>query len=290
MKLENLRCVCVAGAGQMGRQIAMNTAIHGFETRLFDANGAALENAQKWAGSYLKERVAKGRLTQEEAAAAKERLVFCGSLEEAASQADLVIEAIIEQLQAKRELFTRLCKIVSKDTVICSNSSSMVPSTFNDVVTVPARFGNLHYFNPALVMKLTEVVGSPLTSPETLETLAAFSRATGKTPVVLKKEIDGFIANRVLRAIDAETIYLVEEGVATPEDIDTALELGLRHPMGPFRMDDLVGLDVRYLIMKKNYEETGVKRPGYDVLEAKYLAGEWGKKTGKGWYDYSKES
>lgn len=290
MKLDALHSVCVAGAGQMGRQIALNNAIYGYETRLFDTEKGALESARSWADHYWEGRIAKGRMTPEAVAAAKEKLIFCSDLEEAAGGADLVVEAIIEQFEAKKALFSKLCKLVSEDAIICSNSSSMVPSTFQDVVTNPARFGNLHYFNPALVMKLTEVVGSPLTSPETLETLAAFSKATGKRPVVLKKEIDGFIANRVLRAIDAEAIYLVEAGIAEPEDIDAALELGLGHPMGPFRMDDLVGLDVRYLIMKKHYEETGIKRPGYDVVEAKYQAGELGKKTGKGWYDYSKEA
>lgn len=283
-----IKKVCVAGAGQMGRQIAMNSALCGCGVALYDANQAALDQAAEWARDYLAGRVQKGRLTQEEADRAGARLAFRADLEEACRDADLVVEAIIEDVTAKKELFVRICGLVRTDTLIASNSSSMVPSTFLDAVTAPERFANLHYFNPALVMKLVEVVGSPRTAPETLERLTAFARDMGKRPVVLKKEIDGFIANRVLRAISAEAMYLAEEGIADPQDIDAALELGLGHPMGPFRLDDLVGLDVAYLVAKKRYEDTGVKQIGYDLLEQKYQAGEWGKKTGKGWYDYGK--
>lgn len=281
--------ICVAGAGQMGRQIALNSAIHGHMTTLWDEYADALESAQLWTEEYLAGRCKKGKLIQAKADEIKSRLKFVQTLEDACADADLVIEAIIEDVTAKKELFTRICSIVKSSTLIASNSSTMVPSTFTDSLTHPERFGNIHYFNPALVMKLVEIVGSPYTAPETLQVFSEFARENGKTPIVLKKEIDGFIANRILRVIGEEAMYLLEQGIAAPEDIDAALELGLGHPMGPFRLDDLIGLDVAYLIAKKRFEETGCKQNGYDLLEQKYLAGEWGKKSGKGWYTYNTE-
>ena len=284
--MQALKGICVAGAGQMGRQIALNSAIHGYTTALWDEYAGALDNARAWAEEYLAGRIKKGRLSQAEVEEIQGRLRFAPTLEEACAGAGLVLEAIVEDKAAKKMLFSRICALVDETTLIASNSSTMVPSTFTDCLSHPERFGNIHYFNPALVMKLVEIVGSPDTSPETLSAFADFARHSGKTPVVLYKEIDGFIANRVFRVIGEEAMYLLEQGIADPQSIDTALELGLGHPMGPFRLDDLIGLDVAYLIAKKRFDETGRKQNGYDLLEQKYLAGEWGKKSGKGWYTY----
>ena len=286
LQMASLQQICVAGAGQMGRQIALNSAMHGYPTALWDEYAGALENARAWTAQYLEGRCRKGRLTPAEAEEVQSRLRFVPALEEACAGAALVIEAIIEDVSAKKALFTRICGMVGPDVLIASNSSTMVPSTFADSLTHPERFGNIHYFNPALVMKLVEIVGSQQTAPQTLEAFAAFARQNGKTPVILNKEIDGFLANRILRAIGNEAMYLLEQGIAGPQDIDAAVELGLGHPMGPFRLDDLIGLDVAYLIAKKRLEETGRKQNGYDLLEQKYRAGEWGKKSGKGWYTY----
>ena len=138
-------------------------------------------------------------------------------------------------------------------------------------------------------MKLTEVVQGPQTSEETVQFLLDFSRKTGKDPVWVKKEIEGFIANRILRAVANEALYLVEEGVATPEEIDIAAEKGLNYPMGPFKLMDLTGVDLSYFNLKRVYDETGEKRAGFDLLKKKYEANEWGRKTGKGWYEYPKK-
>lgn len=283
---EIKKVAVIGGNGQMGRQIGLNTAIHGIDTNLYVRSQESLEKANEWVNDYIKGRVEKGKMTEEQAGSALAKLHIVTSLEEAAKEADLVIEAIVEDKNIKEDLFKQLDKIVSQDTIIATNSSVMVSSMFKDVVSNPSRLINLHYFNPALVMKLTEIVQGPHTSDETVQKLIEFSKITGKKPVWLKKEIDGFIVNRILRAITNEALYLTEEGIATPEDIDTAVENGLNHPMGPFKIMDFSGLDTCYLVARNMLEETGFRKPGIDLLEEKYKNKEWGRKTGKGWYDY----
>lgn len=287
MKIDELKRVCVVGAGTMGRQIALHNAIHGYETTLTDASPAVLENAETWKREYLAGRVAKGRLTQEQADAAAARLRIVNSLEEAAGDADLVIEAVIEKLDVKREVFAQLDRIAPPRAILATNSSTIVSSKIADATERPSQVANLHYFNPALVMQLVEVVQGPHTSDETAETLVEFVRRTGKVPIHLKKEISGFVANRLLHALAREACFLLENGIATHEEIDLAAEKALGHPMGPFRLMDNNGIDVAYLVRKQRYEETGREedRPPR-VIEEKYLKGEWGRKTGKGFYDY----
>lgn len=286
MNIEEVKKIAVFGCGQMGRQIGLNNAIYGFDTYITDTNLEAVDNTQKWAEEYIKGRIEKGRLKEEEAKAALAKFHTAKTLKEAAENADIIIEAIIEDKQIKERFFSEIDKIAKKNAIIVTNSSFMVSSMFKEIVSNPSRLANLHYFNPALVMKLTEVVQGPHTSDETVETLMEFSKKTGKKPVLVKKEIDGFIANRILRAVTNEALYLLEEGVATPEDIDTAVENGLNYPMGPFRLMDLTGIDTGYLVAKLMLEQTGFRKPGIDLLEEKYRKKEWGRKTGKGWYIY----
>lgn len=286
MNIEEVKKIAVFGCGQMGRQIGLNNAIYGFDTYITDTNLEAIDNTQKWADEYIKGRIEKGRLKEEEAKAALAKFHTAKTLKEAAENADIIIEAIIEDKQIKERFFSEIDKIAKKNAIIVTNSSFMVSSMFKEIVSNPSRLANLHYFNPALVMKLTEVVQGPHTSDETVETLMEFSKKTGKKPVLVKKEIDGFIANRILRAVTNEALYLLEEGVATPEDIDTAVENGLNYPMGPFRLMDLTGIDTGYLVAKLMLEQTGFRKPGIDLLEEKYRKKEWGRKTGKGWYVY----
>ena len=276
----------VIGGGAMGRQIALNTAIHGYEVAVCESFPAALESLESWKEEYLAGRVAKGRMTQEQVDAVKARFSITDDLEVACKDADIVIEAIIEDKQAKTDLLSKVSKLVRPDTVIATNSSFMVSSTFADVVEHPERLANLHYFAPALVMKLVEVVGGEHTSQETLNKLMEFGRSTGKTPALVKKEEDGFIVNNILKAIKEEAYRLVNEGVCSLEDLDTAVELGLGHPMGPFKIDDMNGLDVRYNVLKRRYEETGIKSHGFDMIEKMYQQGRYGKKTKHGFYDY----
>lgn len=282
--------VAVVGAGAMGRQIALNTALHGVPTALYDVSPAALEDARAWTDTYLQGRVEKGRLTPEEASAARGRLAFFTELEPCVADADLVIEAVVENLDVKREVFAALDRAAPPHAILATNSSTIVSSRLADATNRPAKVANLHYFNPALVMELVEVVGGPHTAPETVEALMAFARRTGKTPIHVKKEIFGFVANRILHALAKEAFFLMENGYATHEEIDLAVEKGLRHPMGPFRLMDLTGLDVAYHVRMEKYRLTGREedKPPRSLVE-KYMRGEFGRKTGKGWYTYDKE-
>lgn len=292
MKIEDIKTVLVVGAGAMGQQIAMNTALngraHNYNVILCDSFPAALEKAQKWAPDYLAGRVAKGRITQEEADQVAANLSFSDNVEEAAAQADLVIEAIIENLDAKRELFQKISKVCKPDTILGTNSSNIVSSKLADVTEHPERLLNMHYFNPALVMQLVEIVRGPHTADETIQTAYAFAENTGKKPIIIQKEIAGFVANRINAAVTREACLLLEKGIASVEDIDTACEKGLNYPMGPFRLMDLTGLDVNYYVRRDRFAESGDPNdaPSPLVID-KVIKGEYGRKTGKGWYDYT---
>ncbi|MBE6957390.1 MAG: 3-hydroxyacyl-CoA dehydrogenase family protein [Ruminococcaceae bacterium] len=276
----------VIGGGAMGRQIALNTAIHGYEVAVCESFPAALESLENWKESYLAGRVEKGRMTQEQVDAVKARFAVTADLAVACKDADIVIEAIIEDKQAKLDLLGRVSKLVRADTLITTNSSYMVSSTFAGVVDHPERLANLHYFMPALVMKLVEVVRGDHTSQETVDKLMAFARETGKTPTLVQKEEDGFIVNNILNAIKEEAYRLVSQGVCTTADLDAAVKLGLGHPMGPYELDDMSGVDVRYNVLKRRYEEKGVKSNGYDMIEKLVQEGRLGKKVKHGFYDY----
>lgn len=294
MKIDDVKKVAVVGAGAMGRQIAMNTVLngrkYGYVVTLCDSFPKAVENATAWAKEYLAGRVKKGRITQEEADTIACRWTVTGDVDGAVKDADVVIEAIIEKLDAKRELFAHISQLVKLDTLLATNSSNIVSSKLADVTKNPERLCNMHYFNPALVMKLVEVVKGPHTSEETAQLAKKFATRTGKTPIILRKEIAGFVANRINAAVTYEALSLLQQGVASVEDIDTACEKGLNYPMGPFRLMDLTGIDVNYLVRKDRYAESHDERdaPNPLVIE-KVKKGEFGRKTGKGWYDYTNE-
>lgn len=283
-----IRKVCVIGGGAMGRQIALNTAIYPFEVTVFDANAACLEDLAAWKESYLAGRIAKGRMSEEQVAGIQSRFTICDTLEAAVKDADLVIEAIVEREDIKRSVLKQVSDLVRPDTLITTNSSRMVSSLFKNDVANPSRLANLHYFNPALVMKLVEVVKGEHCSQETAEALMAFCKATGKTPILLNREVDGFVVNRILQAINDEARWLVQEGYCSYEDVDIACENGLSHPMGPFRLNDLTGIDVTLNVMDRRYEMFGEKPIGYDMIKSMVEEGRLGKKVGRGFYDYTK--
>ena len=282
----NIKTVCVVGGGMMGRQIALSTAKYDFQVYVTDSNTEVCQQAKDWAADYLAGRVSKGRMTQEEADAVAARFHVTSSLEEAAKNADLVIEAIFENEDAKHDIFRKLNELAPKTAILATNSSTMVSSIFKNDVDDPSRVANLHYFNPALVMELTEVVKGEHTSEETAQALMDFSTATGKRPVLLRKEVEKFIVNRIISAIANEAYWLVENGYCTYQDIDLACEKGAGHKMGPFRSKDLTGIDRNFLMMQDEYDRTGKKPLGYDLFKEQYDQGRYGRKNGHGFYDY----
>jgi 3-hydroxybutyryl-CoA dehydrogenase len=282
--------LAVIGAGSMGAQIAQQAALHGLEVSLQDVSADQLERATASNRRLLERRVAKGRLERTEMESALARVRASTELAGAVERADVVVEAIVEEREAKRELFGRLDRLAPEQALLASNSSTMGISELVGGLGHPERCCNMHFFYPPLVMDLVEVVKGQQTSEETVARAMAFARDIGRTPVLLRKEIPGFIVNRILHMATQEAYRLLDAGVAGVEDIDLAVEKGLRWPLGPFRLGDMTGLDVTYGARKHIYDSTGDERfQPSPALEAKVRAGELGRKTGRGWYAYPKE-
>jgi len=284
---HEIKSICIIGAGNMGHQIALLSAIQGYNVKCIDVSEEIMQQAQSFAKKYLAGRAEKGAMSKEQAEAALLRLQFTTDLAEAARDADYVIEAAVERLEVKKSIFAQLDKICPPHTILATNSSAMASSLLADVVKRPDKLCNMHFFNPALVMRIVEVVRGPQTSDETVEVTMNLAHALGKTPVYLMKEIEGFIVTRVLGALMHEAISLVEKGIASPQDIDIAVEGALNHPMGPFRLMDLTGIDLTYTMMEERFKQTGNpedKPPAF--IAEKYKAGHYGRKTGQGFYKY----
>ena len=279
--------LAVIGAGSMGAQIAQQAALHGVDVRLHDKSSEQLAKALESNRGHVMRRVEKGKLGQDEAEAALSRVRTTTDIADAAAGADFVIEAVFEDLQLKRAVFAELDRSAEPETVLASNSSTMGISKIADVTSGPERCVNVHFFYPVLVMDLVEVVRGPQTSDATVERAMAMVREMGRTPVLVNKEIDGFIVNRILHAATQEAYRLLDAGVASFEDIDVAVEKALNWPMGPFRLGDFSGLDVTYNARLHMYRTTGDERfrPS-PQLEAKVKSGKLGRKSGEGWYRY----
>lgn len=288
MGIESIKQITVVGAGNMGHQIALNAAICGFNVACTDINADTLAKAEAFVDSYLPERVTKERLTPAQAQQARANIRFTGSLEDAVANADYVIEAAVEVLDIKRNIFTELDRLAPRHAILATNSSFIVSSKIADATQRPDKVINLHFFNPALVMKLVEVVQGPHVSDETAQVSMALCEKLNKVPVHLKKEVEGFLLNRIFAVIGREAHWLHEMGVASIEDIDKACVHGAGHPMGPFTLNDLTGLDLAYTVCMEKFKETGdlAELPPPSLVEH-VMKGEFGKKTGKGWYDYS---
>lgn len=291
MKLEDIKRIAVIGAGNMGHQIALQAALSGFDVKCSDVNDETLKKAQAFVADYLPGRVRKGRLTAEQAQAAQSRIRFTSSMEEAVRDADYVIEAAPEVLQLKRNIFADLDRMAPPHAILATNSSAIVSSRIADATQRPDKVINMHFFNPALVMKLVEVVKGPHVGDATADVTMQLSEALGKVPVLLRKEVDGFLLNRIFAAISREAMWLLEMGVAEVEDIDKACVYGAGHPMGPFRLNDLTGLDLSYIMRMEKFRASGdpADLPSPRLVEH-YMRGEYGQKTGKGWYDYGDDT
>ncbi len=290
MDIKDVRNICVVGAGVMGHQIAILCAMRGYKTTCTDINEDILRKAEKFANSYLPDRVAKGKLTEKEAEAARRNLIFTPDLKEAAREADYVIEAVIEAMEAKRQLFAELDRLAPDHAILSTNSSRIVSSLICDVTRRPSKVLNLHFNNPALVMKLVEVVQGPHVSNETAQISMALCSMLDKVAILIRKEVEGFCVGRIIGTIIKEALWMYEMGVASPEDIDKACVYGAGHPMGPFRLMDLTGIDLEYVMKKEKFMRTGnpADLPSPGIVE-KYVRGHLGEKSGQGWYNYSKK-
>jgi 3-hydroxybutyryl-CoA dehydrogenase len=277
--------VLVIGAGQMGAGIAQVAARAGYQTALFDvAPGAAAKALDKTA-EQLQKQVDKGKLTAEDRAAALGRLTAAGALEEAAAQADLLIEAAPEDLALKKDLFARLSKVAKPEAILASNTSSLPITEIAAAAKGPERVVGLHFFNPVPVMKLLEIVAGERTAPLVIAACRAIGARLGKEVVVVR-DAPGFATSRLGIALALEAMRMLEEGVASAEEIDRAIELGYGHPMGPLKLTDQVGLDVRLAIAEHLSRELGERFRPPQVLRRMVRAGKLGKKSGEGFYKY----
>jgi 3-hydroxybutyryl-CoA dehydrogenase len=287
--MVEVKRVGVVGAGTMGRGIAQVTAEAGYETLIYDVKPEAVLDALNTIKKMMERAVEKGAKTQVEAEAVLKRVKPCSSLEELAhGDIDLAIEAVFEDVEVKRQVFQELDKHCKAECILASNTSSISITLLASYTKRPGKVIGLHFFNPAPVMKLVEVVLGEWTSPETLETALKFVESLGKVPVKVK-DTPGFIVNRLIIPFINEAAQMVMEGVAKPEDIDTACKLGLNHPIGPLALADLIGLDVIQAIMETLYRETG--DPKYRVcplIRRMVRAGLLGRKSGRGFYNYAK--
>jgi len=289
--VASIETIAVIGAGIMGRGIAHAAALGGYRTILEDVLPAALRKAESEIRSNLDKAVELGKVTAPDADSALQRLRYAGSVEEAAREADLVIEAVPEELESKIEIFTLLDKICRPATILASNTSSLSVTEIASVTYRANKCVGMHFFNPVHKMKLLEVVRALETDADTLATAAEVGKRMGKEVVVIK-ESPGFITSRINALIGNEAFYMLQEGIASASDIDKALKLGLNHPMGPFELVDLVGLDTRLSILEYLHRSLGEKYRPAPLLVQYVKAGRLGRKSGRGVYEYpdTKES
>jgi 3-hydroxybutyryl-CoA dehydrogenase len=278
--------VAVIGAGTMGSQIGLQTAFAGrHEVTLVDSNPEQLARAREQNERLVRRGVERGRLTEERAAGALGRIAATTDLAAAAGAADLVVEAVFEDLGAKRQVWERLAEHARPAAILASNSSTIAISRLIAGVPGPERCCNMHFFHPVTVMQLCEVVRGPQTSDETVAAAMEFVRSIDRVPVLVNREIHGFIVNRILFAAAEEAFRLLEGGYASVQDIDTAVKKGLNWPMGPFELLDFSGLDVFHGALEDRARlEGGPGAPA--ALRERIERGELGRKTGRGFYDY----
>ncbi len=287
--MTDVQTVAVIGAGIMGRGIAHAAAVGGYRTILEDLLPTALRRAETEIRANLDKAVQLGKVTGPEAEAAFQRLEYAGSVEEAAREADLVIEAVPEEMESKIEIFTLLDKICRPTTILASNTSSLSITEVASVTYRAKKCVGMHFFNPVHKMKLLEVVRALETDDDTLATAVEVGRRMGKDVVVIK-EAPGFITSRINAMIGNEAFHMLQEGIASAADIDKALKLGLNHPMGPFEMVDLVGLDTRLHILEYLHKALGEKYRPAPLLVQYVKAGRLGRKSGRGVYEYPEAS
>ena len=284
----DVRTIGVIGAGTMGRGIAYAAALGGYRTILEDVMPEMLSKGTGWIAQAFDEGVKRGKVSAEDSAAALSRITTSSSVEDVCREADFLIEAVPEEMELKLELYTLFDKFAKPQAVLASNTSSLSITEMAEMTYRPELCVGMHFFNPVPKMRLIEIVRAPKTSDETIAACREVGERMGKEVVVVK-ESPGFITSRVNALIGNEAFAMLEAGLASAEDIDKALKLGLNHPMGPFEMVDLVGLDVRLQILEYLHATLGEKYRPNDLLRKLVKEGRLGRKTSRGVYDYSRK-
>jgi len=289
LKIMEIKTVAVLGAGLMGHgitQVAAQTAK--YEVYMRDIKQEFIDNGMKMINDSLQRFVKKGEITETQMNEVLSRIHPTLDLKEALSNADLVIEAVTENPDLKKKVLAEADSLAKPDAIIASNTSSISISELASATKRPERFAGMHFFNPPQLMKLIEIVRGAKTSDETLNNIVEVTKQMGKEPVVVKKDVAGFVVNRILIPALNEAVNLVNEDVATPEDIDKAIKLGLNWPMGPLTLLDYVGLDTTLAITEVMVKELDPKYQASPLLRQMVRAGLLGRKTGKGFYDWRK--
>ena len=283
--MTEIRTIAVLGAGTMGHGVAHAAAASGFVTRLYDVSDASLAKAHGQIDAILRKAVELGKMQTADADASMARLTTSSDVARVLGDADLIIETAPERIDIKVKLFADIQQYAPASAIVGSNTSALSITEMANTLSEPGRVAGMHFFNPVHKMKLIEIVRALESSERALETIEAVSKRMGKE-TVLVREAPGFITSRVNASIGNEAFYMLMEGVASARDIDKALKLGLNHPMGPFELVDLVGLDTRLSILEYLHRSMGEKYRPCPLLAQYVKAGRLGKKVGKGVYEY----
>ena len=283
-----IRCAGIIGAGLMGSGVAQVCAQAGLQVILMDISASALEKAREQIAWSVGKFAEKGKISEDRGTVLA-RITQASELH-ALKDADIIIENVYEDIDLKREVFKTLSGLTGEETLLASDTSAIPITELAAISRYPERILGLHFFSPAQMMRVVEVIGSTLTSPETMAVATAFIKAIGKDPIRVERDVAGFLLNRINFPSTVEAIRLVEEGISTVEDVDRGMRLAFGRKMGPFETGDMVGLDVMMKAMMSTYEETkNMKFYPPVLMQRKVLAGHLGVKTRKGWYDYNED-
>lgn len=283
-----MKNIIVVGSGVMGRGIAYVAALGGFSATLVDVNENALKSAERELNEIFAKRRERGKISVEQEQQAKVNLSFVSDISKACSTADLIIEAVPEKADIKKQVFETMEKVAPEHCLFATNTSTMSPTEIASYGRRAERTIAMHFFNPVHKMPLVEIVRGLETNDETADKIKKVAEQMGKETVVIN-EFPGFVTSRISCLVGNEAFYMLQEGLGTPEDIDKAIKLGLNYPMGPFELVDLVGLDARLNNLNYLHEKLGEKYRPAPLLEQYVRAGRLGRKTGKGVYDYTQK-